>query len=110
MAKHNQIIDTVDECITNGVKNKILHLTTDDDHADGRTILVRGKRLINFASYSYMGLETDSRLKQGGIDAIEKYGTQFGASRAYVSIRLYDELESLFSQMYGRPALIAPST
>jgi 7-keto-8-aminopelargonate synthetase-like enzyme len=110
MAKHNQILDTVDGCITNGVKNKILHLTTDDDYADGRTLVVEGNRLVNFASYSYMGLETDTRLKQGGMEAIEKYGTQFGASRAYISIGLYDKLESLFEKMFSKPVLIAPST
>lgn len=110
MAKHNEIIDTVDECITNGVKNNILHLITDKGDGGGKNISINNRRLINFASYSYMGLETDHRLKQGGIKAIEDYGTQFGASRAYVSIKLYDEIESLFSKMYGAHVAIAPST
>lgn len=110
MSKHNQIIDTVDECITAGIKNKILHLTADDGFADGRTIQVNGKTLVNFASYSYLGLEVNPKLKEGGIKAIQKYGTQFGASRAYVSIRLYEELENLFSKIFEAPVIVAPST
>ncbi len=110
MAKHNQIVDTIDECITNGVKNNILHLSAQDDYSDGRTIRINGNRLVNFASYSYLGLETDARLKAAGIDAFQKYGSQFGSSRAYVSVRLYEELENLFARIFGAPVLIAPST
>ncbi len=110
MAKHNQILDTVDECISNGVKKKILHLTTDDYYADGRTLNIGGRKLVNFASYSYMGLETDNRLKQGGIAAFERYGTQFGTTRAYASNFLYGELESLMSEIFSKPTLVAPST
>jgi len=110
MAKHNHILDTVDECITNGVKNQVLHLVSGGGHSDGRTISVNGEKLVHFASYSYLGLETVQRLKDAGINAIQKYGTQYGCSRAYVSIELYEELENLFGQIYNTPVLIAPST
>jgi 7-keto-8-aminopelargonate synthetase-like enzyme len=110
MAKHNHILDTVDECITNGVNNKVLHLSSGGGYADGRTLIVNGENLVHFASYSYLGLETDQRLKDAGIEAIQKYGTQYGCSRAYVSIELYEELENLFAQIFQAPVLIAPST
>lgn len=110
MSKHNQLIDTVDECITAGIKNKILHLSADDGFADGRTIQVNGKTLVNFASYSYLGLEVNPKLMEGGIKAIQKYGTQFGASRAYISIRLYEELENLFAKIFEAHVIVAPST
>ena len=110
MAKHNQILDTVDECISNGVSHRILHLLAEEDQSDGRTLTIQGRQLINFASYSYLGLERDERLKQGCIDAIQKHGSQFSASRAYVSIHLYEKFEFLLSQLFGSPTLVAPTT
>jgi len=109
MAKHNHILDSVDESITNGVKHQVLHLTS-RGIADGRTVTVNNERLVHFASYSYLGLEIDQRLKDAGANAIQKYGTQYGCSRAYISIELYEELENSFSQIFQAPVLIAPST
>ncbi|MEM1324155.1 MAG: aminotransferase class I/II-fold pyridoxal phosphate-dependent enzyme, partial [Bacteroidota bacterium] len=55
-------------------------------------------------------LELDERLKRASIDAIERFGTQFSCSRAYLSLGLYEELESLLAQVYGRPTVVAPTT
>lgn len=83
----------------------------EDDRFDGRCITLDGRRLINFGSCSYLGLETDARLKTAACEAVLRYGVQFSASRAYVSAPLYRDLEEHVSTMVGgAPVVIAPST
>lgn len=83
----------------------------DDERFDGRIITLRGKRLINFGSCSYLGLETDARLKTAACEAVLRYGVQFSTSRAYVAAPLYREFEALLSEMVGgAPVVLAPTT
>lgn len=81
----------------------------EDSVYDGRIITVKGQELINFGSYSYVGLETDARLKEAAIDAIRKFGIQYPSSRAYVSSALYVELEDLVHKMFEAPVVLASS-
>lgn len=82
----------------------------EDECFDGRCITLDGRRLVNFGSCSYLGLETDPRLKTAACEAILRYGVQFSASRAYVTAPLYRELEDLLSIMVGgSPVVLAPS-
>lgn len=81
-----------------------------DARLDGRTIRVNGRDLLAFQSCSYLGLELDPRLKQGAIDATERYGTQFSSSRIYVSAPPYAELEEKLSAIFDAHAIAAPST
>lgn len=104
------VINLVDEIISIGTERGIGQLVTEDHHYDGRHITIRGKRLLNFGSYSYLGLELDRRLKEAAIDAIERYGIQFPSSRTYVSSTLYTELEMLMERIFDAPILLATST
>ncbi|MBA3680666.1 MAG: aminotransferase class I/II-fold pyridoxal phosphate-dependent enzyme [Bacteroidetes bacterium] len=110
MAKNSSFIDTIDQIITDGVKKGILHLNNEDEFLEGNLIKLKGKDVVNFGSCSYLGLEFDRRLKDGAIDAIEKYGTQFSESRAYVSIKLYKDLEEHFEKIFKAHVLISPTT
>lgn len=96
--------------ISNGISKNLVFLFTEDEQLNGRIITIKGKEKINFASCSYLGLEQDQRLKQGAIDAINKYGTQYSSSRTYVSLGLYKELEELLSEIYGHTTLVTPTT
>ena len=104
------INDTVDQIISDGVRKGILHLYTDDDALKGNHIVLNGKEVVNFGSCSYLGLEFDPRLKEASKAAIDNYGTQFSESRAYVSVRLYKELEELFYRLFDAPCVITPTT
>nr|WP_231134844.1 aminotransferase class I/II-fold pyridoxal phosphate-dependent enzyme [Motilibacter deserti] len=88
----------------------MLHAAAEDAHLDGRTITVGGQRLVSFGSCSYLGLEVHPQLKAGVVDAVERFGTQFSSSRAYVSPPRYAEAEQLLSTLFGRPTVITPST
>jgi 7-keto-8-aminopelargonate synthetase-like enzyme len=85
--------------------------TAEDDRFDGRSIKLNGRRLINFGSCSYLGLETDARLKTAACEAVLRFGVQFASSRAYVSAPLYREFEGLLSRLVGGfPVVVAQSS
>ena len=88
----------------------ISQVSLDSISKDGKTIKKNGNEIKYFTSCSYVGLENDARLKQGAMDALENYGVQFSSSRAFLEIPLYAELESLLSQIFGKPTLLAPTT
>jgi 7-keto-8-aminopelargonate synthetase-like enzyme/predicted N-acyltransferase len=108
--KASNIIDTINDIITLGKDRGVLLQYTDDEAYDGRTISINGKRLLNFGSCSYLGLETDRRLKDAAIEAIQKYGIQYSSSRTYVSCTLYTELESLMEQIFENNVVLTPTT
>lgn len=107
---YSGFIDIVNEFITIGRSRGIVHQFTEDESLDGRHITLNGQTMINFGSCSYLGLETDERLKEGAIDAIRRYGTQFSSSRTYVSFTLYQELESLLNEIFGAYVILSTSS
>ncbi len=109
MSKHLHLLETVSEISVAAAELGIAHQTTEDNHLDGRLIHVKGQELINFGSCSYLGLEMDKRLKDGAIDAILRYGTQFSSSRAYMSVTLYSEAEKLLGEIFEKPVVLAPT-
>ncbi len=89
----------------------VVRCVAEDERFDGRSITLDGRRVVNFSSCSYLGLETDARLKTAACEAVLRFGVQFSSSRAYVAAPLYGELEALLSQMVdGAPVVLAPTT
>ncbi len=86
------------------------HLTAEDEQLGGRLVTLRGRAQINFGSCSYLGLETDLRLKNAACEAVARYGVQFASSRAYVSCPPYGPLERLLAGMFEAPLVIAQTT
>lgn len=83
----------------------------EDERFDGRTVTVNGRRLVNFGSCSYLGLETDARLKTAACEAVLRFGVQFSSSRAYLAAPLYRELERSLSELVGGSRVVlAPTT
>lgn len=92
------------------IAHGIGHLVADDEQLRGRLLPLRGRQQVNFGSCSYVGLETDLRLKNAACDAIARYGVQFASSRAYVSCPPYAELERLLGRMFEAPVVVAQTT
>ncbi|EBA12203.1 aminotransferase class I/II-fold pyridoxal phosphate-dependent enzyme [Roseobacter sp. CCS2] len=88
----------------------LLQQVAEDTQLSGREITLRGRKLLNFASCSYLGLEMEPALIDGAIAATRAFGTQFSASRAFISAPPYQEAEALLGQITGRPTLLVPST
>src|SRR5438128_5705838 len=49
--------------------------------AQGPEVQIAGRRLINFSSNDYLGLASDSRLREAAIGTIREFGVGTGASR-----------------------------
>lgn len=108
--KHNNLLNTVIDVMTNAKNSGALHLYAEGEYLDGRQIQINGKKLFHFGTTGYLGLEQDERLKEGAIGAIRAYGTQFPLSKSYVSHPLYAELESLMSEIYQSPVVITKNS
>lgn len=76
----------------------------------GKHIQINGHELVNYSSCSYLGLETDVRLKDAAIDVINKFGVHFSSSRSYLSLAPYLEVEELMAKIFGKPVIVTPST
>jgi 7-keto-8-aminopelargonate synthetase-like enzyme len=100
----------VDEVVSAGIARGLGHLIAEDDQLGGRLITLNGRRQVNFGSCSYLGLETDLRLKTAACDAVARYGVQFASSRAYVSCPPYAELERLLDRLFETPLVVAQTT
>jgi 7-keto-8-aminopelargonate synthetase-like enzyme len=106
----NNLLNIVFNVITDGKNSGILHLDVSDEVLHGNYITINGINAVNFSSCSYLGLEFDERLKEGASKAIRNYGTQFSASRAYLSSYHYKVLESKFNQIFDAFCMVAPTT
>lgn len=108
---NNSPVITSTNQIINYLKERgIAHMNVDGNKLFDNVLRIDGKDLINFGSCSYLGLEFDERLKAGAQSALNIYGTQFSASRAYVSAGLYEELENKLAKIFGGPTLVTPTT
>tara|TARA_B100001287_G_scaffold276696_1_gene288779 strand:- start:4637 stop:7030 length:2394 start_codon:yes stop_codon:yes gene_type:complete len=104
------MINSLDKIIQNAVDRGVLQKLTSDEKITCSEVHIDGVKYKNFGSCSYMGLEHSPELKEAVKIATEKFGTQFSTSRTYLSIGLYEELESSLSEIFKKPALVTAST
>lgn len=104
------LIKTIQELSAKVANKGIIFLSTEDETLNGRFITIKGKQHVNFGSCGYLGLEMDPRLKEGAINAIKRYGSQYSSSRSYVSYGLYQEYEDLVSKIFDSKTLISTCT
>jgi glycine C-acetyltransferase len=75
-----------------------------------RELRVGEQELINFGFDSFLGLDQDPRVIKSLAKGAEKWGTQFGASRAFASCQMELDLESKIASWMGtESSLIYPS-
>jgi 7-keto-8-aminopelargonate synthetase-like enzyme len=103
-------VELANQIMEQGRNAGILHHKLDNHTFDGKTLTIDGKSKTYFGNCSYLGLETDERLKQAVIESVQKFGIQFSSSRTYARMPLYEEAEDLLTQIFGKPTIAAPST
>jgi 7-keto-8-aminopelargonate synthetase-like enzyme len=81
-----------------------------DEAGAGREIVVLGRRVINFGSDSFLGLDRDPRVRDAIRRGLERWGTHNGSSRAFASVRANIEAEQKLAAWLGvESVLIHPS-
>lgn len=106
----SEFISTIHDVFKVGRSKELMFQYADDLPATGRKVSLGGDELLSFGSCSYLGLETDPRLKEGVIKAVERHGTQFSSSRGYVSVAPYADLETRLCELFGGYVLVTPTT
>jgi 8-amino-7-oxononanoate synthase len=86
---------------------KLFRVLTEIQTGQSPEIVIEGKRYILLASNNYLGLTTDSKVKEAAQKALEKYGTGSGGSRLVSgSSDLHRELEEKIASFKKTEAAI----
>ncbi len=101
---------TIYDVMKLGRSNGMLHQLPDDTPLDGKHLKLGGREVLTFGSCSYLGLEMDPRIREGVRRAVDRWGTQFSSSRAYMSAPPYGELEEKLSTIFGGHTLSVSTT
>ena len=108
--RHEAYLRTVERHIGDAADAGVCRATVHDSVLSGSTITIDGAELVNFGSCMYMGLNVDPRLKQGAIDAIERFGPVYSSSPVYTSVDLYTALRQRLETIFGHPVAIPTTT
>jgi 7-keto-8-aminopelargonate synthetase-like enzyme len=103
-------VGPVEQAVAEAVDAGVFMHSADDVDYDGRHVHIDGAKLLNFGCCSYLDLELREELREGAIEAVRRFGTQFSSSRSYLQLSLYDALEDAVEAMTGGYALVAPTT
>jgi 7-keto-8-aminopelargonate synthetase-like enzyme len=98
--------------ITREAKEKgVAYQYLDDREFSGRHVSIQGNEVLNFGNCCYLGLEIHPDIKQGAIEATQKYGSLLSNSRGYFSSPLYAELEGYLNRIFpGNPVVTTTTT
>ena len=105
----NSTLQSISDNVSHAAKSGVIHLKTNATEKS-TYLFIDNKKVINFSSYSYLGLERNDKLIEGCIAATKSYGTQFGFSRTYIAVDLYQKLEEELTKIFDNNVIVAPST
>jgi 7-keto-8-aminopelargonate synthetase-like enzyme len=106
----SEFTSTVDDMHAEAQRRGLFFQHAQDDRLQGRRLQLEGRDMLAFTSCSYLGLEYHPAMIEGVKEAVDRYGTQFSASRAYCSAPHYQELEGALDQVFGGHVLVCSST
>ena len=79
--------------------------------AQGREVVVDGRRLVNFCSNDYLGLAADPRIAEAFKAGVERWGVGAGASHLVCGhCAAHEELEAALADFTGRPRALLYSS
>lgn len=109
--KHTSAYDVVDHVVTTAKKKKIMHLSSQEEEFDGEFLKINNDELINFGTCGYLGLEKHPHILAKSHELLDRYGSHFSISRAFVKAPYVEELENLISKIFdNHPVVIYTST
>ncbi len=108
--RHNSVLETIHQSFLSYRKQGVTHQYAEDQAFDGRHFTVRGKKLKNFGTTTYTGLCLHQTIKDACCESIQRYGTSFPLSSAYIKHPLFDELEQVLREMYQAPVVVTKNS
>jgi 7-keto-8-aminopelargonate synthetase-like enzyme len=88
----------------------LLKMIEVDEPTDQRRVKIAGREVWNFGSDSFLGLDRDPRIQRAIVEAMPRWGTHNGASRAFSSVTLAEEVEHRLARWLGvEDTLLFPS-
>ncbi len=109
-ARRERFFRMTERHIGGAVDAGVCRISVHDDALDGASITIDGRQLVNFGSCAYLGLNVDDRLKQGAIEAVERFGPVFSSSTVYTSVDLYDQLQDRLESIFGGHVVMPTTT
>jgi len=86
-------------------------MSVEVDEFPGREITVQGKKFLYFGGTGYLGLQKDEAFIQLFIDALRKYGSNYGASRkANIRLSIFEKVEHYLANLVGSDACLSMSS
>jgi len=80
---------------------------TPSDNVTRDTTLIKGRQMVSFSSYNYLGMSGEPSVSKAAQDAIEQYGTSVSASRLVSGEKpVHGELEQAIADFIGVSAAI----
>lgn len=81
-----------------------------EDVGPGRQVVILGRRVVNFGSDSFLGLDQDVRVTDSLVEGIRRWGAHYGSSRAFTSAEVCVRAEERIAHWLGtESALLFPS-
>ena len=109
-SRHERLLTMFERNVKASRDRGLSSIRVEDRQLDGAWLTIDGRRVVNFGSCAYMGLNTDPRLKAAAKDAVDRFGTVFSSSTAYTSIGLYTELEERLKRIFHAHVVVPPTT
>lgn len=101
---------TAKEIIQYGEKLLVGNITMEQKPFLGNNIAMEDRELVGFIFCDYLGLSVDNRVKTAAKEALDKFGAFTSASRTYIKLGLYDEVEELLSKIFNKPVILTTRT
>lgn len=109
-AQHQRVLKLFERNTLAAKEAGLARIRVGDARLEGGIITIDGRRVLNFGSCAYLGLNVEERLKQGAIEAINRFGPVFSSSTAYTSVDLYTELEERLTRICEATVVLATTT
>jgi len=109
-SRHDRILDLAERKLSLGVELGVIQRRIEDERLDDAVITVDGRPMVNFSSCAYLGLNRDKRLRDGAVDALERYGANYSSAPIYTALPMYGTLERQLSAMTGAAAAVVQTT
>ncbi|MGB9695581.1 MAG: aminotransferase class I/II-fold pyridoxal phosphate-dependent enzyme, partial [Caldisericaceae bacterium] len=102
-AKFDFLAQEIDNLKAQGLYNTIRVL----ESSQGSWVTIDGRKMLNLCANNYLGLITESKVKESAKKAIDEYGVGAGAVRTIAgTLKLHEELERKLAAFKGAEAVI----